>query len=72
MDKNRLIKLIEDGKSTYEIAKELNYSQSNIRYWLDKYGLKTNIKKGEKICPRCKKKKILRYQKLNHTLLMIK
>ena len=43
MDINILKNLIDQNKSTYEIAAELNSSQTNIRYWLKKYGLKTKI-----------------------------
>mgnify|MGYP003442925438 CR=1 FL=1 len=41
MDKETLIFLVEDNKSTWKIAEELKMSQSTIRYWLKKYGLKT-------------------------------
>lgn len=48
MDKNILIQFINDGFSTYQIAKETGKGQTAIRYWLKKYGLKTNhlCKKG--------------------------
>lgn len=44
MDKEKLIEHIEDGKSTYEIAKAMNCGQTNVRHWLRKYGLNTKNK----------------------------
>lgn len=44
MDKNQLIDLIGQRFSTRQIASTLQTSQTNIRYWLKKYGLTTNIK----------------------------
>lgn len=44
MNKNILKKLVLENKSTYEIALQLNCSQTNIRYWLKKFELKTNFK----------------------------
>lgn len=41
MDKEKLIEHIEDGKSTYDIAKIMGCGQTSIRYWLRKYGLNT-------------------------------
>lgn len=58
MEKEMLIKLINEEMSGYDIAKKLNCSQTNIRYWLKKYNLKT-IKPTKKKCPKCKKIKIL-------------
>lgn len=60
-----LKKLIDENKSTYEIAAECNMSQTNVRHWLKKYGLKTKyrtitaqeVKDGYKTCPQCKVKK---------------
>lgn len=34
--------MIGDGKSTYDIAKEIGKGQTTVRYWLKKHGLKTN------------------------------
>ena len=49
MDKIILIELIEKGYSTYQIGKELNKGQSTVRFWLNKFGLKTRHKKiGDK------------------------
>ena len=42
MEKDILTNLIGKNYSQHEIARELNCSQSNIRYWLKKYDLKTN------------------------------
>ena len=53
MNKLELQKLIDLGLSTHQIAKEMNSSQTNIRYWLRKYGLNTkasNIRKAVKEC----------------------
>jgi hypothetical protein len=33
--------LVDAGKSSYQIAKELNSSATNIRYWLSKFKLST-------------------------------
>lgn len=41
MEKELLSKMVEGGMSQYEIANSLNRSQSNIRYWLKKFKLKT-------------------------------
>ena len=40
-----LIRLINDGLSTHKIANDLNYSRSNVVYWLKRYGLKTKNSK---------------------------
>ena len=53
MDKNILIELVEQNLSTYSIAKTLNLSQTNIRYWLKKYDLKTQCLKKERLCLFC-------------------
>lgn len=58
MDIQILVKLVNEGGSSYKIAKQLSCSQTNIRYWLKKYNLKTRRTLGEidnsKYCPRCK------------------
>ena len=41
MDVNTLTSLVRDNKSTRQIAKDLNTSQTNVRYWLRKFGLRT-------------------------------
>ena len=55
MDITKLIKYIEDGLSTYDIAKFENLGQTTIRYWLNKYNLKTKQydKNKERICSIC-------------------
>lgn len=63
MDKHILEESVKSGLSTYKIAKLLNSSQTNVRYWLNKYGLKTKplkrtcitIVNGIKMkhCPKC-------------------
>ena len=42
MDISNIEKMIAEGNSSYDIAKKINKSQSSVRYWLNKYGLKTN------------------------------
>lgn len=41
MDKNQLTALVAQGLSTHQIASELECSQTNVRHWLRKFGLKT-------------------------------
>jgi hypothetical protein len=55
MDKTLLEKLVLEGKSTYDIAKITGKSQTNVRRWLKKYGLKTFSKGtlGVKECSCC-------------------
>lgn len=64
MDEIELKKLVEMGLSTYRICDLTNRSQGSIKYWLNKFGLKTihksfkQINKKDygnyRICPRCK------------------
>lgn len=54
MEIDTLKTLIGQGKSTHQIAQHLNCSQTNIRYWLRKYGLNTNYIKETKFCSKCK------------------
>jgi transposase len=42
MDKKVLEKLISQGKSTHQIASEVDKGQTTVRYWLNKYDLKTS------------------------------
>mgnify|MGYP002642049204 CR=1 FL=1 len=44
MNKNLLKDLIEQNKSTYDISKIVGKSQTTVRHWLKKYGLKTKLK----------------------------
>lgn len=57
MEKTILLSLIEQNLSTWQIASELNTTQTNIRYWLKKYDLKTirslNKETLCKLCPKC-------------------
>lgn len=58
MDKEKLIIQIEQGLSTWQIAKLNNTNQTNIRNILKRLGLKTKRKSnnelGVKTCPKCK------------------
>ena len=59
MNKEFLEKEIQLCKSTYKIASDSNCSQSTVKYWLKKYGLKTKCKpfnkgyKKELLCKYC-------------------
>ena len=60
MNKNIFIELINKNYSQRKIGEELKISQSNVRYWLKKYGINTKNKKhnvkeifDEKRCPIC-------------------
>lgn len=46
MDKTILCSLLEQGSTLKQISKELNTSQTNVRYWLRKFDLK--LKRGAK------------------------
>ena len=49
MDKLQLTKLVEEGSTHREIAQKMNCAQSTIRYWMNKYDLKSkNFKIGDK------------------------
>lgn len=61
MDKTKLEALISKSMSINEIAKEENTSNSNVRYWLKKFNLKTNQQisrfkeiPNSKVCAKCK------------------
>ena len=61
MKKETLEKLVTLNLSQREIGEKLGYCQSNVRYWLKMFGLKTNISqynekksRTEKLCPKCK------------------
>lgn len=64
MKKELLEQMVNDGKSLNTISKETGKSLSTIRYWSNKYGIKSKFKtfseKGKKdygkfrYCPRCK------------------
>lgn len=65
MDYNTLNSLVMQGKSTREISKHFNKSDTTIRYWLKKHKLKTksdwffeNRKNNDvKTCSKCKQSK---------------
>jgi hypothetical protein len=51
MDKKILEIYIEQGMSTYQIAKEENCGQTNVRHWLNKYDLSTKYVRKKTIRP---------------------
>lgn len=71
IDKEKLEKLIALNYSTYKIATELKCGQTNVRYWMNMFGLKTTpISKygnkmtkykigDEKVCPKCNRKLLI-------------
>lgn len=52
MDITALTDLVSENKSTRQIAGLLNTSQTNVRYWLRKCGLKTDYKRAP-VCGKC-------------------
>lgn len=48
MNKELLVKLIDEGNSTYGIANATGKSQTNVRLWLRKYGLNTHTQNFHK------------------------
>lgn len=42
MNYEQLLEWVNEKLSTYQISRKANCSQTNIRYWLRKYGLNTN------------------------------
>lgn len=65
MEKEKIIELIDKNLSQREIAVSLKISQTNLRYWMNKFELKTNLNKfnkniiisDKKYCPKCEKNK---------------
>ena len=58
MEKVILLNLIKEKNTQREISKILEMSQTNVRYWLKKYNLKTLNEKGRKrfkphLCKKC-------------------
>ncbi|KKQ98865.1 MAG: HNH endonuclease [Candidatus Woesebacteria bacterium GW2011_GWB1_39_12] len=47
MDIDQLASLVEQGMSQRQIARETGYSQTNIKYWLNKFGLQTIHPNGQ-------------------------
>lgn len=45
MDKLQIEKKVNEGLSTFDLAKHFSKSQTTIRYWLRKYGLNTKASK---------------------------
>src|SRR3954465_7355018 len=60
MDRELLVSLVEEGLTTRQIAERLRLSQTTIRHWLRRHGLKTRrtsrrLPEGESrvgFCPR--------------------
>lgn len=60
MNQSDLQELISQKLSTYEIANQLKISQTNVRYWLNKFNLKTKRARKShgdnfKLCFNCSK-----------------
>lgn len=57
MEKELLIQQVEQNFSTWKIAEINNTTQSNVRYWLKKYNLKTlrtiNSQNNNRLCLTC-------------------
>lgn len=53
MNKNILEELVNQNLSSREIAKRLDMSQTNIRYWLKKFNLTTIKKSKDDLCKVC-------------------
>lgn len=61
MEKEILIKLLEEGNSTYDIGKLLGKSQTSIRYWCKKHHIKVKeikhnnrtVGSGQYKCSKC-------------------
>jgi len=55
MDKNELKQAVDAGLSQREIARKFNTGQTTVRYWLAKYGFKTNKRslQGSYVCLYC-------------------
>lgn len=71
MTKDILNDMVNKNLSQYQIAKELNCSQTNVVYWLKKYDLKTKKieNKETKKCPKCSETKLVEefYTKRNES-----
>lgn len=56
MERHKLEKLVNEGLSQYAIASKLKCSQTNVRHWLKKYGLRTLRVEGTespRVCKEC-------------------
>ena len=59
MNEKDLAKEVECGLSTRQLAEKFECSQTNVRYYLKKYGMKTKklAQGSERVCPMCKASK---------------
>ena len=53
MEKSELQSLVSLQKSTWDIADETGLSQSTVRYWLRKHGLRTQQRRDGHLCKHC-------------------
>lgn len=53
MDRELLAKAVLAGRSSRQIAQDFRTSQTNVRYWLKKFGL-TTLTRNRSGSPRCK------------------
>lgn len=53
MNKEKLKELVDSGLSQRKIAKKLNCSQANVKYWLKRHGLKTQLTHQQFRCKHC-------------------
>lgn len=53
MDKHTLEDFVQKGLSQRKIADKLKCSQTNIKYWLKKHGLRTRLWRRNAFCRRC-------------------
>ena len=67
MKKELLEQLIVQGLSTYKIAGQVHLSQTTIRYWLHRYGLRTRCRQScvRKPCAYCGNLLITRAKRAN-------
>lgn len=67
MQKERLQKLVEEGKSTRKICSELRKSQTTICYWLKKHKLETKYYPRGKFCIVCGENDLEKFYKDIHS-----
>lgn len=53
MERSQLVELVTQNKSSYQIAKLLDCSPTNVKYWLSKFGLKTDPQPKPHKCGSC-------------------
>lgn len=72
MEKKKLKELIDENLSQSQIANRLGCSKRNVRYWLEKHGLKTNHSvynvKTKKECSHCGEKDEDKFYKTKRTI----